>query len=299
MTAARIDRMTDLEAFESCRPALLGLGYRMLGDFARAEDLVHEAWLNWQHRAAEVAAPKAYLTKTVLHLCLNEIDSARVRREESRGDRLPEPVDLSLSPLDRVEVLEHLSMAFLVLLQRLTAAERAVLVLHAVFDFSHAEIAAMLGRSTAACRQLLKRARAQVAAERRTFTVSEEEHRRLLSAFTAAAVDGRLDDLAALLAGDAVLIADAGPDGGRFGQARNLPGPLVGAHKVAAFVAAVTPQGAVGSSVRECQLNGQPAVLVMRDGRPYAAILLAVADGRIRQVFIHADPARLRSVTGK
>src|SRR5437868_8493859 len=183
MLVARLDRMTDLETFERCRPALLGLSYRMLGDLARAEDLVQEAWLRWQHRGVTVDAPKAYLIKTIVRLCLNELESARARREESRGDRLPEPIDLSMSPLGKVEVLEHVSMAFLVVLQRLTAAERAVLLLHAVFDFNHADVATMLGRSEATCRQSLKRAREHVAAERRSFTVSSDEHRRLLSAF--------------------------------------------------------------------------------------------------------------------
>ena len=126
--------------------------------------------------------------------------------------------------------------------------------------------------------------------------MSRDEHRRLLAAFIAAAGAGRVDDLTALLAEDVELIADGGPDGAYFGRVRNLPGPVVGAHKVAAFVAAATPQGAVESSVRECELNGQPAVVVLRDGRPYAAILIAVADGAIRQVFIHADPRRLERV---
>jgi RNA polymerase sigma-70 factor (ECF subfamily) len=111
-----------------------------------------------------------------------------------------------------------------------------------------------------------------------------------------AASSGKLDELVALLAEDAVLIADAGAEGGRFGRVRNLPAPLQGARRVAAFVAAVTPQGSAGLAVRAAELNGQPAVLVLRDGRPSAAIQLSVADGRIRGVFIQADPTRLAHV---
>ena len=104
--------MTDIEAFEACRPSLLALSYRMLGDIASAEDMVQEAWLRWQGRAAAVDAPRAYLTKMVTHLCLNELNSARARREDSRADRLPEPVDLRNGPFSSVEVMEQVSMAY-------------------------------------------------------------------------------------------------------------------------------------------------------------------------------------------
>ena len=137
----------DAETFEAHRPELVALAYRMLGDVGRAEDVVQEAWLRWSGRAEGVDAPKAFLVKTVANLCLNELDSARARREESRGDRLPEPIDLGESGLGRVEAIDRISMAFLVVLQRLTPAERAALLLHDVFDFSHGEIGALLDRA--------------------------------------------------------------------------------------------------------------------------------------------------------
>lgn len=285
----------DLDAFQTHRATLLTLAYRMLGEVARAEDIVQDAWLRWQGRHAEVDSPKAYLIKMVARLCLNELESARARKED-RSDRLPEPVNLQDSGLDKVEGLDQISMAFLVLLQRLTPAERAVFLLHEVFDFGHDEIASLVGKTEPACRQLLKRAREHVATERRTLAASKEAHRRLLQAFLRAASSGDVAQVARLLADDVVLIADAGPDGGSYGRVRNLPRPILGAKKVAAFVATVTPQGAAGLTTRECELNGSPAILVLRDGRPYTAILLAVADDRIRGVFLHADPARLRHV---
>jgi RNA polymerase sigma-70 factor, ECF subfamily len=287
---------SDLDVFQDNRPTLLAHAYRMLGELARAEDAVQDAWLRWQRRDADVDDPKAYLIKMVTRLCLNELDSARARKEEARSDRLPEPLSLEDSGIARVEALDQISMAFLVLLQRLTPAERAVLLLHEVFDFEHEEIASLVGRSEPACRQLLKRAREHVASERRALTISEQAHRRLLQAFLRAASAGDVGEVAKLLTEDVVLIADAGPDGGAYGRVRNLPGPIVGATKVAAFVAAVTPQGATGLVTRECELNGQPAVLVLRDGLPYTAILLSVCDDKIRGVFIHADPGRLGHV---
>ncbi|MEX2208089.1 MAG: sigma-70 family RNA polymerase sigma factor [Myxococcota bacterium] len=287
----------DVTVFESCRPSLLALAYRMLGDLGRAEDVVQDAWLRWERSETMVVAPAGYLVKTVTRLCLNELDSARARREEARSDRLPEPVALERTVLDRIDTLDRVSMAFLVLLQRLTPDERAALLLHEVFEFDHAAIAELLERSEPASRQLLKRARDHVANERRAIRVPDDVHRRLLRAFLAAAAAGDADAVARLLADDAVLIVDAGPKGGRFGRVRNLPGPLLGAAKVAAFVAAVTPQGAAGLETRECELNGQPAMLVLRDGQPRTAILLSVVDGRIRFVFMQADPARLGHVT--
>src|SRR5260221_10604750 len=138
---------TDLEAFESHRALLVAHAYRMLGDLGRAEDIVQEAWLRWSGRHVAVESPRAYLVTIVTRLCFNELDSARTRREESRGDRLPEPVDLDEGGIGRVDVIDRISMAFLVVLQRLTPAERAVLLLREVFDFDYNEIAALVGKS--------------------------------------------------------------------------------------------------------------------------------------------------------
>ena len=286
----------DTEAFESLRPDLLTLAYRMLGEMGRAEDTVQEAWVRWQKRTVEVDSPRAYLVRVVTRLCLNELGSARARREESRPDRLPEPVVLDEREPGRVEVLDQVSMAFLVVLQRLTPAERAVLLLHDVFDFSHAEIAELLERTDAACRQLLARARRDVAAERRALTASSDEHRRLLGAFLKAARAGDVDELKTLLASDAVMIADGGPAGVRIRGVRNLPRPLVGSGKIAAFVAAFSRRPSAPLETRECELNGRPAIVGFRAGRPVVAILLSVADGRIRRIFLQADPERLERV---
>jgi RNA polymerase sigma-70 factor (ECF subfamily) len=286
----------DLAVFESHRPALIGLAYRMLGEVGRAQDMVQESWLRWHRRDVEVESPKAFLVTVVTRLCLNELDSARARREESRGDRLPEPVNLDEGGMSRLEELEHLSMAILVALERLTPAERAVLLLHEVFDFPHEDIAKLVSRSPAACRKLLERARERVSDGRRLITASREEHQRLLDAFLRAASAGDVAALADLLAADAVLITDGGAEGREFRGIRNLRLPLEGAGRVAAFVAAASRRAEL--EVQQRELNGQPALVFYRDDRPFAAVLLAVAEGKIQRVFFHADPARLRHLGG-
>lgn len=286
-----------LEAFAAARRELTALAYRMLGDLARAEDMVQEAWLRFERHDEPVASTRAFLVTVVARLCLNELDSARARREESRADRLPEPVDLGLGGLDRLERLERISMAFLVLLQRLTPAERAVLLLHDVFDFDHPAIAELVGSNAPACRKLLERARKNVATERRLLVSEPAEHRRLLHAFVQAATLGDVASLAALLAKDAVMVSDGGQAGRTLFGVRNLKGPLEGAERIAAFVAATAARTReLALEVAERDLNGQPAIVFSDRGEPFAALLLAVAEGRIQRVYFHADVERLGHV---
>lgn len=285
----------DLAVFEAHRPHLVAHAYRMLGDLGRAEDMVQDAWLRWEgRRDTVVESPRAYLVTLVTRLCLNELDSARMRREESRSDRLPEPVDLDQSGFGRMELMEQVSMAFLVVLQRLTPAERAVLLLRDVFEFEYREIGALVDKSEAACRKLLERARQNVATEKRMFTTTPEVHRRLLEAFTQAAFEGDTDVLVAMLAEDAVMITDGGPEGTRRAGVRNLPKPLHGARKIAAFVAATASRAALDTEVRD--INGQPALAFFDGDTPFGALLLGVADGRVHRVYFCGDTARLGSL---
>ncbi|MDC0685939.1 MULTISPECIES: sigma-70 family RNA polymerase sigma factor [Sorangium] len=281
-------------AFESCRQDLIALAYRMLGDLGRAEDMVQEAWLRWESHAGDADSPKAYLVTIVTRLCLNELDSARARREESRADRLPEPVDLDEGGMPSLEKLEQVSMAFLVVLQRLTPAERAVLLLHDVFDFDHREIAELVGNNAPACRKLLERARQHLAVERRMLVARADDHHRLLQAFLSATLAGDIRVLVNLLADDAIMITDGGPRGRVVERQRNLPQPLHGAARIAAFIVAATARNAGQLQIEEHELNGQPAIVFWTGDRPFAALLLAVADGKIQRVFFHADLDRLR-----
>jgi RNA polymerase sigma-70 factor, ECF subfamily len=284
----------DLAVFESHRPALLGLAYRMLGDVGRAQDTVQEAWLRWHQRDVDVDSPRAFLVTVVTRLCLNELASARARREESRSDRLPEPIDLEEGGMGQLARLEELSMAILVVLERLAPAERAALLLHDVFDFTHDEIAELVSRTPTACRKLLERARRKIAEGRRLVSASREQHQQLLDAFYRAASAGDVAGLVDLLAADAVLITDGGPEGRIFEGVRNLRRPLEGAQQIAAFVLATARRAALEVQPRE--LNGQPALVFYSDDRPFAALLLAVAEGRIKRVFFHADANRLGHV---
>lgn len=286
----------DLQVFQAHRADLVALAYRMLGDAARAEDMVQEAWLRWcdRDREREVDAPRAYLVTIVARLCLNELDSARARREESRGDRLPEPVALEQVGIDQLEQLDQVSMALLVVLQRLKPAERAVLLLHDVFDVAHDQIAQLVGKTAPACRKLLERARQHVAEERALLQASREEHERLLHAFLLAATSGDVASLVQLLSDDAVMISDGGPEGVSVGQFRNLPRPLQGASRIATFVVQATLRGAPMLHLEARELNGRPAIVLFRGGKPFAALLVAVGGGMIRRVFFHADAGRLR-----
>ncbi|MET0391238.1 MAG: sigma-70 family RNA polymerase sigma factor [Polyangiales bacterium] len=289
-----VARPAHAEAFQTLRPALLALAYRMLGDLARAEDIIQDAWLRWQQSDVEADSPKAYLSTIVTRLCLNELGSARARREATRSDRLPEPIDLATGGIDRIEQYERISMAFMVLLQRLTPVERAVFLLHEVFEQEHTQIAELVGRSVPACRKLLERAREGVAAGRKLITASRDEHQRLLRAFLEAASAGDVTQLAALLADDAQLITDGGPNGRFFEGLRNLTQPLQGANNVARFVIHRTAQSEGILEREERELNGQPALVLLQDGAPFAALLLGIADGKIHSVYFHADPTRLQ-----
>lgn len=278
---------TDTDTFEAHRDTIKALAYRMLGDTASAEDIVQDTWLRWCRRDEPIVNPRAYLLTIAARLCLNQLSSARVRHEDPRA-WLPEPIADDAG----FELAEQVSMAFLVALQRLSPAERAVLLLHEVFDFGHAEIAALLHKTEPSTRQLLKRARDAIADQRRIATASPEEHRRLLRAFHAAARTGDLATLSSLLADDAVLITDGGTAGVRSGRVRNLVRPLQGAKKIVAFLTAA--ETSAWADARDHVLNGQPALVVYREDRPLAAMFLAIADGRIVQVFLQADPERLR-----
>lgn len=287
---------SDLAAFEAERASLLALAYRMLGDMGRAEELVQDAWLRWAGREGEAVSPRAYLVALVTRLCLNELASARRRKEEARGDRLPEPIALETGGLERLESLELVSMAFLVALQRLTPAERAVLLLHDVFDFEHADIAALVGKSPAACRKLLERAKSSLANEKRTFAVSREAHARLLGSFVKAVQAGDAAALTSILAADAVLVTDGGTDGREVGVARNLPEPLRGAGAVAEFVVHAAKQGRGRARPEIRDLNGQPALILHGAHGTHAAITLACDEDRIRAIYIHGDLSRLGHV---
>jgi RNA polymerase sigma-70 factor (TIGR02957 family) len=289
-----------LEAFDRHRRLLFSVAYQMLGSVADAEDVVQDAWLRWSAAdRGDVVDERAYLVRIVSRLALDRLDSARVRRESYVGPWLPEPLLTGRAPVasapqaadpeDAAELGEQVSLALLVVLETLSPAERAVFVLREAFGMSTAEVAAALGRSEAAVRQMTHRAREHVQARQPRFDTDRAAQREVTERFLAAAVGGDVETLLAAMAPGVVLIADGG---GKVTAARR---PIVGADKVARFLAAVGPQGAhlPGLRVEVSELNGAPAVVAWTDEGPFMALQLVLADGLVEQVLYVANPDKL------
>ncbi|HKC27058.1 MAG TPA: RNA polymerase sigma-70 factor [Jatrophihabitans sp.] len=255
------------DAFTELRPLLFAIAYRMLGSVSDAEDIVQEAYLRY-HRAlgdgTEIESTKAYLSAVVTRLAIDQLRSARVRRETYVGQWLPEPLltDGGASdPATHAADADSLSMAFLLVLERLSPVERAVFLLHDVFRYEFGEIASMIGKSADNCRQIAVRARRRVAEERPRFEASRAERERLADRFVAALSDGDVNELLELLAADVVVTGDNG------GMRPSWPHPIVGRDKVARLLAGVATQlrDMPGVAMSRVEVNGQPG-LVVRDG---------------------------------
>lgn len=280
---------TRLATFDQYRRLLFSIAYRMLGSVADAEDMLQEAFIRWQQAADdEIKAPKALLVTIVSRLCINHLQSARVRREQPVGQWLPEPIvtEPGDDPLGVLRVDESLSMALLVLLERLTPVERAVFLLHEVFGYTYPEIAKSLGHSEASCRQLFHRAREHVGDMKRRFEATSQSHRELCTRFIDAARKGEMDRLMSLLAKDAVMHIDGG-------AAAPVPNVIHGADKIA--------RGIMGGSralppqlvVRETTINGEAGLVTYLDGKPFSVLILDIRDALVHGVYIVADRSKL------
>ncbi len=290
--------MDILNEFEELRRLLFSIAYRMLGSAMEAEDIVQDAFIRYQAvDRSRVDSPKAYLTTTVSRLSLNYLSSARIRRESYVGPWLPEPL-LSADhpelgqPLDRITDYESISMAFLVLLENLTPAERAVFILREVFEYEYAEIAEMLARSEPACRKLFSRAHKFISTNRPRFQASPEEHYNLLARFTAAVGTGDVDGLTDLLSEQVSYWADGG--GKARGAALN---PIHGRDAVMKFVLSSTRFTEAGSSFSIDMVNGQPAA-VIRDsvGSATTVIFIEISEGIVQAIRAIANPDKLRRI---
>lgn len=291
---------TALDAFDRHRRLLFSVAYQMLGSVADAEDAVQDAWLRWSAAdRSDLVDERAYLVRIISRLALDRMDSARARRESYVGPWLPEPLLTGASPVaaapqasqpeDAAEIGEQVSLALLVVLETLGPAERAVFVLREVFGMSVAEVAGVLNRSEAAVRQMAHRAREHVHARQPRFDTDPREQRQVTERFLAAAVNGDVESLLAAMAPGVVLIADGG---GKVTAARR---PIVGADKVARFLAAVAPQGVhlPGLRVEVTDINGAPAVVAWTEGAPFMALQLVLVDGLVDQVLYVANPDKL------
>ena len=283
-----------LATFDQYRGLLFSVAYRMLGSIADAEDMLQETFIRWQQaRDEEIRSPRAFLVTIVSRLSINHLQSARAQREEYVGQWLPEPIVTGpgSDPLEMVRIDETLSMAFLVMLERLTPLERAVFLLREVFAYEYAEIAAVLSQSEANCRQILSRARQHVGSMRPRFKTSQRKKRSLLERFFKATSSGDMEGLIALLASDVVLHSDGG------GKAIAAPNLIRGADKVA--------RGALGAfqrlvpkdmHIRVTQINGDPGIVSYLNGKPYSVLTFDASEDRIHAVYVVTNPDKLAHV---
>jgi RNA polymerase sigma-70 factor (ECF subfamily) len=281
-----------VEDYAELRPLLFSIAYRMVGSAGEAEDLVQEAFLRFHRREGEpVESARGWLTTVVTRLAIDHLRSARVQREAYVGPWLPEPIATEPGPAEQAEQDDSLSIAFIAVLERLSPVERAVFLLREVFDYGYGEIAEIVGKSEDNCRQIFTRARKHVETERPRFVVSRRQQEELTERFIAAAQNGDVDDLATMLAQDAVAYTDGG------GKARAASRPVHGAVGIARFMALIATRAEPGMEIRAADINGRPGrVLLDATGTAIGALVLDVADGAIRRVDFVVNPDKLARV---
>ena len=284
--------MTRSEQFEELRPLLFAIAYRILGSVAEAEDAVQETWLRYESSTTLPTSTKAFLSAVVTRVAIDVLRSARIRREEYVGQWFPEPLltDPYEDPARSAELADSVSMAALLLLERLTPLERAVFVLREVFGFGFPEVALAVGRSEAACRQLAVRARRHMDLGRPRFEADRRAREQLAARFFDALRDGDVDGLRELLAADVQMVGDGGGKAPAFARA------VIGADKVARVLALNFPVLAqVDARIEPREVNGQPgAILRDRDGKVAGTLTLEVLGGQIQTIRSVVNPDKLR-----
>ncbi len=282
------------DPFLEYRPLLFSVAYRMLGSAADAEDAVQETWLRW-HRAKQghepIHTPKGWLTTTISRVCLDQLGSARAKREQYIGPWLPEPLagvtpDIAEQSAD----FDSISLAFMILLESLTPKERAVFLLHDVFSYDFATVGEIVGESDAYCRQLAKRARAHMTERRPRFALDPEQQARLAASFLHAAVDGDMPSLIAMLTDDAAIYSDGG---GKVNAARK---PIVGRDNVATFLTGIGRLASENWEARIESINGQPGIVMIFDGAIFGVLTFEVEENLIRNVYVVLNPDKLQQV---
>ena len=286
--------MTRAEEFEALRPLLFSIAYRILGSVTEAEDAVQEAWLRYETTAATPASSKAFLSAVVTRISIDVLRSARVRREQYVGQWFPEPLltDPYDDPARSAELADSVSMAALLLLERLSPLERAVFVLREVFGFGFPEVASAVGRSEAACRQLAARARRHMNAGRPRFEANRKERDELAARFFDALREGDVEGLRELLAADVQMIGDSG------GKAPLWARGVIGVENVARLLASAFPWFAqIGGKLEPREVNGQPgAIFRDRDDHVLNTWTLDVLDGQIQTIRTVLNPDKLGHV---
>jgi RNA polymerase sigma-70 factor (ECF subfamily) len=286
--------MTRSEPFLEHRSLLFAIAYRMLGSVADAEDAVQETYLRWRRAADkgdEIRSPKGWLTTTISRVCLDQLGSARVKREQYIGPWLPEPLaGVTPDVAETVADFDTLSLAFLVLLESLSPKERAVFLLHDVFGYDFASIGEIVGESDAYCRQLAKRARAHMTNRRPRFAADRARRDRLTADFLRAVSEGDMPALIETLTDDVTVFSDGG---GKVNAARK---PVAGRDKVALFLTNIARLAPAGTSFRVEPINGQPGIVTLVDGVVRNVVTFDFTDSGIRTIYIVVNPDKLRAV---
>jgi RNA polymerase sigma-70 factor, TIGR02957 family len=286
-----------IDTFSGHRAHLFGIAYRMLGSVAEAEDMVQETWLRWQKQGGEAREPRAWLTTTITRLCIDQLRLARRQREEYFGVWLPEPLvsESGTSPSADAALADSLGVAFLLLLEELAPVDRAVFLLREVFEHEYMEIAEIVGRSEAACRQIVSRAKARLARREVREGGDSGESEQMVRQFLEACETGNLDALLAMLTEDAVLYTDGG------GVVRSAPKPIHPPDHIARFLIGVRRRMAkwhpdTPDRDRLVRVNGDPGVLTRRRDGVLAVTAFAFEGGRIRALYIVSNPHKLRAL---
>ncbi|MEU6430379.1 RNA polymerase sigma-70 factor [Microbispora sp. NPDC046973] len=294
----------DVDLFEASRPRLEAIAYRLLGSAGEAEDAVQETFLRWQAADVDrIGIPEAWLTKVLTNLCLNQLTSARARRETYVGQWLPEPLlagDPMLGPADTAEQRESVSYAVLTLMERLSPSERAVYVLREAFDYPHREIAEILDISEAASQQIFHRAKKHVADGKARAAIDEAATRRIVEEFLAAATTGRVEPLVRLLTDDAIAVGDGG--GKVPARAKAFEGAVTVAKFLRGLFKPAEAKRALVGGTAEVYLwtaNGDPAVVAVVDGRVIGVMCLEVTAEGIAAFRNQVNPDKLERATAR
>ncbi len=279
--------------FDQHRPRLLGIAYRMLGSRADAEDVVQDAWLRWNEATVEaLSSAEAWLVTVVTRLSIDRLRAAKVQREHYFGAWLPEPIltDAPASPEQMLERADDVSVAFLAVLERLAPEARAAYLLREVFDADYDEVARTLGKSEAACRQLVHRAKEQILDGRPRFAVDRELHLRLLRSFAGAAASGNIAELKAVLADDVELVGDSG------GKVRSFTRMLRGAQRIAQLFFAIARRRGATQRLELVEINGEPGLLRFFDGVLESVQTVEIEGERIVRINTQRNPDKLARI---
>jgi RNA polymerase sigma-70 factor (ECF subfamily) len=282
-----------VEIFKKRRPRLFGLAYRMLGTRDDAEDILQEAYIRWHKADAdEIETPEAWLVTVVSRLSIDRLRKASVERETYIGPWLPEPILTGPSPEEELEIASDLSIAFLVLLERLSPVERAVFLLHDIFDRGYDEIARIIGKSEAAARQMIHRARERVKRDKTRFKADKAERIRLVRQFAAATAAADENALLSLFSEDIMLMSDGG------GVVNAAKRRVYGRERLARLFSITTRKYGGHFEFFIVEVNGETAMITMADGQPFGVDTVEVKDGKITALYRVMNPEKLRAFGG-